>query len=107
MREHEIFIRPDGSIQFIYSDQVMEALRDLGPAITARASRVEPTADGKHWTAEINTTELEDIVLGPFETRQEALDEEVRFVLKTLANEQPWPSFAAPQDPEHIHDSTL
>lgn len=75
----------------IYNDSMMEALRDLGDAETRRASNVEPTEDGKHWTADMSPIAGETITLGPFSTRQEALDAEAKWVRAFLASGQrPW-----------------
>lgn len=67
-----IFVRPDGSVEFLYEDG-LQPLLDLGPATITRASHVEPTPDGR-WTADLSPRG--GPVLGPFMLRQEALDAE-------------------------------
>jgi hypothetical protein len=68
---------PDGSCRFIHDD----SLASIAPGSLRirRASHVEPTDDGK-WTADLSP--VSGPVLGPFETRGEALKEEVAW-LKT------------------------
>ena len=80
-----VFIDRGGSVRFVYDDGVMEALRDLGPASTVRASHVEPTADGKHWTADMSPVAGAPVELGPFPTRQAALDAEAEWLARFLA----------------------
>jgi hypothetical protein len=79
-----LFIGRDGSLTFLYDDILMQALRELGPASTRRASNVEPTTDGKHWLADMSPTAGRPVTLGPFETRQEALDAEANWLLNFL-----------------------
>jgi hypothetical protein len=67
-----IFVRPAGTIEFIYEDG-LRSLLELGPATITRASHVEPTSDGR-WTADLSPRG--GPVLGPFALRQEALDAE-------------------------------
>jgi hypothetical protein len=67
-----IFVRPDGTVEFLYEDG-LRSLLALGRATIARASHVEPTADGR-WTADLSPRG--GPLLGPFPLRQEALDAE-------------------------------
>ena len=67
-----IFVKPDGTVEFLYEDG-LRPLLDLGPATIARASQVEPTPDGR-WTADLSPRN--GPVLGPFTLRQAALDAE-------------------------------
>jgi hypothetical protein len=71
----EVLISADetGRLCFVYDDAVFDALKDLGPSTIARASHVEPTNDGR-WTSDMGP--VSGPVLGPFDTRQEALDAE-------------------------------
>lgn len=69
---HVIVVLPDGSVKFIYDDAMREIMK-LGDFVVERASRVEPTPDGK-WTADMEPSG--GPVLGPFETRAEALEAE-------------------------------
>ena len=67
-----IFVRPDGTVDFLYEDG-LRPLLELGSATITRASHVEPTPDG-WWTADLSPRG--GPVLGPFTLRQEALDAE-------------------------------
>ncbi len=67
-----IFVRPDGSVAFLYED-ALRPLLDLGPTTITRASHVEPTPDGR-WTADLAPSGGPR--LGPFTLRQAALDAE-------------------------------
>lgn len=67
---HTVTIRTDGSLQFIYDDELAPLLA-LGQATVTRASHVEPAAGGG-WTADMSPVEP-GIVLGPFPLRSEAL----------------------------------
>lgn len=71
-----IVISPTGRARFIYSDEVALALAGSGEARTVRASHVEPA--GSQWTADMSP--VGGPVLGPFVTRQEALEEEVKWL---------------------------
>ena len=67
-----IFVRPDGTVEFLYEDS-LRPLLELGQATITRASHVEPAPDSR-WTA--NLSPHGGPVLGPFTLRQEALDAE-------------------------------
>jgi hypothetical protein len=67
-----IFVRPDGTVDFLYEDG-LRPLLELGPATITRAWHVEPTPDG-WWTADLSPRGGPR--LGPFMLRQEALDAE-------------------------------
>ncbi len=60
-------------------DDRLGFLRELGPVSIKRASHVEPTDDAK-WTADLSP--VDGPVLGPFDTRGEALDAEVAWLKK-------------------------
>jgi hypothetical protein len=77
--EIEVVIRPDGTAQAIYSDEILPLAEALGPAEVRRASHVEPAAGGG-WTADLGMSS--GPVLGPFRTRQEALAAEVAWIRK-------------------------
>lgn len=77
----EVFLAPDGTIRTIYSDDLMPAIAALGPAEVTRASHVEPAAGGG-WTADMGPSG--GPVLGPFATRQEALDREVAWLRENV-----------------------
>jgi hypothetical protein len=80
----EIFVEVDGTVSFIYSDKLASLARRLGDVRTQRASHVEPTSDSK-WTADMSPIEP-GVVLGPFDTKDEALGAEVSWLLARLAN---------------------
>ena len=65
----------DGNCRFIHSDDLAEIAP--GPLTINRASHVEPT-DGGKWTADLSP--VAGPILGPFDTRREALDEEVAWL---------------------------
>ena len=67
-----IFVKPDGTVEFIYDDG-LRSLLELGLATITRASHVEPTSDGR-WTADL--APRGGPILGPFALRQQALDAE-------------------------------
>lgn len=82
MKELELFIRPDGRIVFIHSDEGYEFAADLGEPHIQRASVVEPTASGQ-WTADMSPSDTA-CILGPFPKRQEALNAETTWLSEHL-----------------------
>lgn len=76
-----IAIQSDGSIQMIYSDSMREIL-DEGQGSIRRASHVEPTIDNT-WEADLNPIG-HDVILGPFNNRQEALAAEVEYLNENI-----------------------
>lgn len=72
MTTHRIRISDGGRLQFVYDDVLHTALSDTGRAEVRRASDVEWWANG--WQADLEP--VGGPVLGPFETRQAALDAE-------------------------------
>lgn len=75
----DIVVAPDGEVRAIYSDAIgvaALAARLGGEADVRRATDVEPAPGmpGK-WTADLGRSG--GPVLGPFDTRQEALDAEI------------------------------
>jgi len=75
---YSIFINRDGKMEFIYSDELVGLLQEGNPSIK-RVSNVEPTADGQ-WEARM----CDGTVLGPYRLRQEALDEEVKYLKEKM-----------------------
>ena len=75
-----ITIKTDGRIEFIYDDR-LRGLLQQGDASVTRASAVEPTVDNQ-WTADMGPSG--GPVLGPFPTRQEALDAETEWLNQNI-----------------------
>lgn len=72
----KILVKPDGTTVFLYNDKLRPLMAE-GKSEIKRASHVEPTKDGK-WEADMSP--VGGPVLGPFETREEALKEEVKWL---------------------------
>lgn len=79
-KKHLVKIDENGTLSFIYSDN-LRGFNQLGEVSTSRASHVEPIEGGK-WTADMEP--VEGPVLGPFDTRQEALDTEVEYLKENI-----------------------
>jgi hypothetical protein len=73
-----VVIRPDGAITFIHDDDLRPFVNALGAPEIRRASCVEPTPGGR-WTADM--APVAGPVLGPFDTRREALAAERAWLL--------------------------
>lgn len=71
-----IVVEPSGTIKLIYQDDLRGLLAE-GRGEIHRVSHVEPTAGGQ-WEADLSP--VDGPVLGPFETRQAALDAEVEYL---------------------------
>ena len=71
----QLIVEPGGAVRCIYSEQL--DLRTIGSSTITRASHVEPTVDGQ-WTADL--TPVGGPVLGPFESRSQALVAERRWL---------------------------
>lgn len=82
--EVSLFVSPEGELSFVYSDELMAALGELGEVRTARVSHVEPAPDGKSWLADMSPLCGEKVVLGPFASRAEALAAEQAWVINWL-----------------------
>ncbi|MBI3832182.1 MAG: hypothetical protein HY291_21855 [Planctomycetes bacterium] len=78
--EHLIFLRADGSLQFIYAD-ALRSLLEHGAPVISRASHVEPTADAR-WIVDL--APLGGAVLGPYEYREQALAAEAAWIESCL-----------------------
>lgn len=86
MRDVKLSIAPDGTMRFIYADD-LRPLLETGAARIDRASHVEPVRDaflhgGTMWEADLSP--VSGPVLGPYTTRQEALDAEVEWLNQNL-----------------------
>ncbi len=73
---HEITVKADGTVQFIWSDE-LRPLLELGTGTVTRASHVEPTADCR-WEADLSP--VGGPTLGPFDERGEALRAEIEWL---------------------------
>ena len=67
----QLVIDPAGDMRCVYDETL--PLADFGRLTIVRGSFVEPTDDG-HWTADLSP--VGGPLLGPFETRSEALSAE-------------------------------
>jgi len=67
----DLVVDPRGAVRTIYSEEI--PLAALGAPSITRASRVEPTPEGR-WTADLSP--VSGPVLGPFGRRTEALEAE-------------------------------
>jgi len=81
-----IVIETDGTLRAIYSDALAPVLALCSEKTIARASHVEPNADGK-WEA--NLAPVGGPILGPFDRRQDALDAEVAWLEAHYLNATP------------------
>lgn len=77
----EIIISFDeaGDANTIYTEAIN--LSELGKLEIKRASHVEPTEDGQ-WTADMSP--VNGPILGPYETRSIALEEEVKWLEENI-----------------------
>jgi hypothetical protein len=78
--EYDIFILPDGTIRFLYYDELKSIIS--GQTVFKRASHVDPemTADGPRWFADLHPSSGPK--LGPFLTRDDALEAEVKWLVE-------------------------
>ena len=76
VKTHKIFIS-NGQLRFIHDD-ALRPLLALGNARVCRASHVEPSQDGSSWSADMVPSG--GPLLGPFPTKQKALDSEVEWL---------------------------
>ena len=67
----DLVISPHGTVRALYSEEI--DLAELGRVSITRASHVEPDQQG-HWFADL--APINGPVLGPFERRSEAFEEE-------------------------------
>jgi hypothetical protein len=74
-------IKPDGTAIAIYSEEF--DLNTLGKVEFRRASRVEPDGDPPMWYADMQLSG--GPILGPFQTRSQALEAEVKWLKQKLS----------------------
>jgi hypothetical protein len=106
--EKVMFIDPDGTVTFIHDDQLMALVNPTDKVKTERASHIEPTADGRHWTADLSPILGFEFVLGPFPTRQAALDAEHSWLVNYLQNKEHYdrtnkPTSGSPSDQASLY----
>lgn len=80
---NNILIEPDGTLRFIYTDELAEAFDGAGDATTRRASFVEPDPNGGGWLADM-TPVADGVVLGPYFFRKDALNAETDWLREHL-----------------------
>lgn len=95
--EREIFVNGDGSLQFIYDDELADVFSGESSS-TKRVSHVEPLRDG--WVADMSPVgggylyadgECDDPECdehAPFKTRQAALDAEIEWLRASMAEKK-------------------
>lgn len=76
MKTTRLNIDPDGTVLFIYDDEIAGMLKPLGDMEIKRASHVEPHGNG--WTVDMSP--VGGPLYGPFETREFALHFEVEWL---------------------------
>lgn len=70
-----------GVITAIYDDRLQFLIKEAKEYLIKRVSHVEPAENGRGgWLATMD----DGTKLGPFDTRQEALDEEVKYLERRL-----------------------
>ena len=84
MTKMVIAIKPDGTMQFIYKDEMARIIKK-GNAKIKRASYVEPKEN--KWTA--NLSPLKGPILGPFPLRKTALQEEEKWIQQNVLRKEP------------------
>lgn len=70
-----LYIEADGTVSFVHDDELASLFKGEA-STTTRASHVEPFGQG--WTADM--APVGGPVLGPFETRREALEAEAAWL---------------------------
>lgn len=80
MSGHILVIGSDGTVSFVWDDALAGLVREGTPTIT-RVSDVEPTPDGR-WQADLSR--IGGPVMGPFELREVALEQEKAVVTGRL-----------------------
>lgn len=80
-KKKQIKISPAGKVTQIYEDD--DPYQFVGQTTIRRASRVEPTEDGK-WEADMSLLgdEHKDVKLGPFDFRTQAIAAEIAYINK-------------------------
>ena len=76
----KVLIKRTGEVEYIYDD-ILQTIFSLKDRKIERASHVEPCDDGR-WTADMKPSG--GGVLGPFETRRDALEAEVEWLERRM-----------------------
>ena len=76
-------IGPDGVVRYIHSDEAVRIAGTLGRPVIARASNVEYDNGRSGWMADMAPLGS-DVVLGPYTTREEALDRERTWLVEHM-----------------------
>lgn len=77
-------IGPDGVVRYIHSDEAVRLLAGaLGPPVINRASHVEYDNERSGWFADMSPLGS-PVILGPFDTRDEALDREHTWLIENM-----------------------
>jgi hypothetical protein len=76
MEIHKVAIRPNGIVEFIYSDGLRKVLSE-GRSEIFRASHVEPDEKSLWWA---DMSPVKGPKLGPYNTRTDALEAEVKWL---------------------------
>ena len=86
--EHDIFVNRDGTLQFIYDDDLADGFAGEEQE-TRRASHVEPFKAPFDWRPatrwQADMAPVGGPVLGPFDSRQQALDAEREWLRKRMS----------------------
>lgn len=70
MKKHQVSIRPNGTVEFIYHDSMLPYMDNFSHRKITRVSHVEPNEDGM-WVADMSP--VNGPHSPPFTTREEAL----------------------------------
>ena len=79
----QIVIEPDGTVRGLYSDELADALRGVGPVTVERASQVEYDNGLGGWTVQVEVEPRP--LVGTFRRRDEALRWERAYLDARLA----------------------
>lgn len=85
--ETTVHILADGTVNYIFYDDI-KPLVDIGPTVINRASHVDPemSVEGVKWYADLHP--VDGPKLGPFDTREEAIVAEVKWLDENYLNKQ-------------------
>jgi hypothetical protein len=84
MAQEVVFdIGPDGVVRYIHSDEAIRLAAGLGRPVINRASHVEYDNERGGWLADMSPLGS-PVVLGPFDTRDEALAREHTWLIEHM-----------------------